>query len=1159
MDKNILKKFAIESRQDLMDKIRNKIRTFYIDEDFNSEQKGDIYILSNEKHSLNLTNEEFKKRELLIKRVRELSLEQVIEEAAYTWFNRVIAIRYMEINDMLPLTKDNQSLGIRVLSSRDNTPDPEILKFTNLINPDLDIDFKKEKFAELKDENEKFKYVLLLVCKKLGKVIPQVFDGVTDYIDILIPDNLLNDTGIVTKIVNEVPEKNYNQVEIIGWLYQYYNQAEKDRVIMAKKAYKKNEIAYATQLFTSDWIVKYMVDNSLGRYYEETNSNSIASELEFYINENEKNCENNSNLSPADIKFFDPCCGSGHILVYAFELLYKMYSKNGYNKNDIPKLILKNNLYGLDIDDRAGQLSILSILLKAREYDKNIFNKLNSEEINIMSIKESKDTYCNLRNEITDTEQFDYLINIFKNAKEIGSIIKIDSDYNYLKMEEEIENNLTIFGIEMKENILPLIKQFRILSNKYDIVVTNPPYMNSSNMPVNLKGYIQKHYSDVKNDLFSVFIAKVIELSKENGRIGLLTPYVWMFISSYEKLRTLLLNNVNITSMIQLEYNAFEGACVPVCSFCLKNTKKQEKGVYIRLSDFKGVDNQAPKALEAIRSNNCYYKYSVDQKDYFKIPGTPIAYWISKNMLNAFVVGKQMNKFGTPRTGIMTGDNNRFLRLWWEVENEKSALYCNTSDEAINSKKKWFPYNKGGDYRRWYGNNDYLINWYDSGEEVFGQAKAEKRNSQDYPNEYKFKQAISWSLITSSVPAFRKKEHNLSDIAGPSFFCDKEYFNYLLGFCNSKIATNILNMLNPTINFQGGNIAQLPIIIGNKDKVETIVDENIAISKNEWDSFETSWDFKHHPLIPLEMSNKNKLDIESIYENWKEVSEKNFEKLKENEEKLNEILINVYELGEELTSDIDEKNITIRKADREREIKSLISYSVGCMFGRYSLDEDGLIYAGGIFDTEKYTTYKVDNDNIIPITDEAYFGDDIVERFKDFIRTVYGKETFNKNMDFIAESLSKKGTETSEERIRRYFLNEFFVDHCNNYSVTGSGKRPIYWLLDSGKKNGFKALIYMHRYNENLIPKARLDYLHRVQTTYEKLLSDVNYRLTTELSMTDKKEAKNRQTDLMAKLQEIKEYDEKIAHIANQRISIDLDDGVKTNYEKFKDILAKIK
>lgn len=1144
MDKNILKKFAIESRQDLMDKIRNKIRTFYIDEDFNSEQKGDIYILSNEKHSLNLTNEEFKKRELLIKRVRELSLEQVIEEAAYTWFNRVIAIRYMEINDMLPLTKDNQSLGIRVLSSKDNTPDPEILKFTNLVNPELDIDFKKEKYVELKDDSEKFKYVLLLVCRKLGRVIPQVFDGVTDYIDILIPDNLLNDTGFITKVINEVPEANYNKVEIIGWLYQYYNQVEKDRVISAKKAYKKNEIAYATQLFTPDWIVKYMIENSLGKYWiEHSDNDTLIDNWKYFIKDNI--IKNKEKLNPTEITFIDPCCGSGHILVYAFEVLYQIYLSAGYNKNDIPELILKNNLYGLDIDDRAGQLSILSVLLKAREYDRNIFNKDIVRNLNILSIQESNSLSETIIDNISNDNEKDnakYLIDNFKNAKEIGSLLVLDKR-NYAKLKEIINNDETIFSIELKEKLNPLIKIANILDKKYDIVVTNPPYMNNSVMSVNLKNYILKNYKNVKSDAFSSFIIRNTIFSKDESYLGFMTPYVWMFISSYEDLRNYILENLNIDSLIQFEYSALEEATVPICSFVLSKSNIS-KGIYFRLSDYTGGMSVQEKKYKEFNALKKYYV--VDKMKFNNIPGKVLGYWISDNFTKVFI-NKMIGEYLDVKQGTSTGDNNLFLKLWSEVDYNNIEF----SNDNINKsfEKRWYPATKGGDYRKWYGNNEYVVDWQFDGKRIRGCKGSAIRNPQ-----INFKSGLTWTGISSKALGIRYCPSGFVYlISGKGITGNDEWLKYTLGFCCSKVANEILKITSPTLSFEVGYIASLPLKVSNDDKqeIDELVSENIQLAKDDWDSFETSWNFTKHPLLkPMSKVST----IRDSIANWNTYTYQQRSLLKHNEEELNKIFIDIYGLNDELTPEVDDEDITIRKEDKVRDIKSFISYSIGCMFGRYSLDEDGLIYAGGTFDENNYKVFKADNDNIIPITDEAYFSDDIVERFKIFIKTVYGDNTFNENMDFIAEALGKKGTETSEETIRRYFVNDFFNDHVKMYQ-----KRPIYWLLDSGKKNGFKALIYMHRYNENLIPKARLDYLHRVQTTYEKLLSDVNYKLTTDLSMTDKKDAKNKQTDLMAKLQEIKEYDEKIAHIANQRISIDLDDGVKVNYEKFKDILAKIK
>ena len=1252
MDKAILKKFAIESRQDLMEKIKNKVNTFYVNEEFKNEQKGELYILSNEKHSLSLTQEEYKKRELLIKRIKELSLEQVIEEAAYTWFNRIIAIRYMEINDMLPLTRDNQSLGIRVLSSKDNTPDPEILKFTNLMNPDLDIDLKKEKYAELKDDNEKFKYVLLLVCKKLGRVIPQVFDGVTDYIDILIPDNLLNDTGFVAKVINEVPENNFKQVEIIGWLYQYYISEKKDEVFADLKKnikIKKENIPSATQIFTPDWIVKYMVENTLGRYM----SKEFRKKLKYYV-KNRNELEPNKDIR--DIKFLDPCCGSGHILVYAFEVFYYIYLEKGFNKKDIPEMILSNNIYGLDIDDRAGQLAILTILLKAREIDKNIFNKNVIKDMNILSIQESNQLSSNIIENINyeNKENATYLIEKFKDAKEIGSLLILE-EKDYTELKKEINNNKTIFGIEL-QRLLPMIKCAEILSDKYDVVVTNPPYMGNRGMDIKLANYVRDNYYDYKTDMFSAFIKQVYQLTKNSGYYAMITQPTFLFISSFEQVRDDLINKNSIISLLHMGRGIF-GIDFGSASFVIKKEVNSDYcGSYFRLNkrtfqyiDVKDIENMYLSAKDNINykfdfdnykntknvdeiveveetnikmdteeSGLLQVKFETEQSNFNKIPGKPFAYWASKEILRVFSEGTELGKIIPIRQGLATADNNRFLRLWYEVNVIDEKLSSSSADEAKSSNLKWFPYNKGGAFRKWYGNNDYVVNWENDGFEIKNfKDENGKLRSRPQNLEYYFRKSISWSLISSGSIAFRFKPYgHIFDIAGMSCFPDEDMFLYILGLNNTKIINNIMKFIAPTLNYQVGDISKIPIINNTdyKDSIEKLVESNIEISKEDWDSFETSWDFKKHSLLEfvdsmpgLHDSNvevppthlkivKNNYGeecfiadelpmnarISDSFRKWEEYTEKQFNTLKKNEEELNKIFIDIYGLQDELTPEEEDKDVTIRKADQVREIKSLISYAVGCMFGRYSLDKEGLIYAGGDFDEiykkhkgndggwagaslANYTvlndngkeidlSFEVDNDNVIPITDEAYFGDDIVERFKKFISVVYGKETLNENLDFIAETLGKKGTETSEETIRRYFVNDFFNDHVKIYQ-----KKPIYWLFDSGKKNGFKALIYMHRYNENLVPKIRLDYLHRMQTTYEKLLSDINYKLTTELSMTDKKEAQKRQADLNAKLQEIKEYDEKIAHIANQRISIDLDDGVKVNYEKFKDILAKIK
>lgn len=1170
MDKGILKKFAIEARQDLMKMVENQLTMYYVNEEFEKTQTGDFIYLKNSKHSLPpIQMETFKKREALIKRIYDLEIDndfekgkkQVIEEVAYTWFNRIIAIRYMEINDMLPLTKDNQSLGIRVLSSQDNTSNPEIMKKNNLTNSDLDLDINIDEYYKIEKDKDKFNYILKKLCKKLGKIIPQVFDGNTDYIDILIPNNLLQEGGFVNKLLKDVPEENFKDgVEIIGWLYQYYNQAEKDRVISAKKAYKKNEIAYATQLFTPDWIVKYMVENSLGKYWIEHNGEDevLINNWKYFIKDNLE--YNNEKLEPRDIKFIDPCCGSGHILVYAFEILYQLYERAGYSKNDIPELILKNNLYGLDIDDRAGQLSILSVILKAREYDKNIFNKGIIQDLNIMSIQETniiKDMNLDFIKSSEEREQAEYLLNTFENAKEIGSLL-IVKDNDYTNLGNTIINDNSMYSLEAKSKLLPIIKIANILSKKYDIVVTNPPYMNNSVMSSKLKKYIQSNYKEVKSDMFSVFIIKNSKLGSKESYLGFMTPYVWMFISSYEKLREYIIDNLNISSLIQLEYSALEEATVPICTFTLKKTNSQKKGIYFRLVDYKGgMKIQEQKYLEEKEKKNYYIK---DVSEFNRIPGSPIVYWLSENMFNAFKVGKPLCELGDTRQGMATSDVNRFTRFWYEVDNNLIGYNYKSLEDTKSGEHKWFPYIKGGKFRKWSGNYDTLVNWQFDGKEVKDYAaKLYKSYTRTIKNiSYYLRECISWGMITSSDISVRYYNSGyIFDIAGCCLFAEHRKLLYLLAFLNTKIARELTKAINPTINMNVGDIANLPIIYDEKyaERIEKIINENIDISKEDWDSFETSWDFVSHPLIEYKSGSGYDKNIENwnyrindAYETWKSNCEEKFKLLKQNEEELNRIFIDIYGLQDELTTEEEDKDVTVRKADRTRDIKSFISYAVGCMFGRYSLDEDGLIYAGGEFDKSKYKTYEVDEDNIIPITDEAYLKDDIVEKFKNFVEIVYGKETLEENLDYIADSLGRKNGESSEQTIRRYFLNDFYKDHIQIYK-----KKPIYWLFVSGKKNGFKALIYMHRYNENIVGKIRKDYLYKMQRIYETRLEEIKKILNNpeDSSTYELRKLEKEQHNLTDKLVEIKEYNEKLISIGDTKIKIDLDDGVSVNYSKF--------
>ncbi len=1149
MDKTVLKNFAIESRKDLMEKIDRKIKLFYVGEEFKKENKGDVIVLSNDKHTLTLTKEENSNRDRLLKRIIELGYERVVEEAAYTWFNRLVAIRYMEIHDYLPLTSDNQSIGVKVLSSDNNSANPDIMKFTILSNPNLDINFNKEKYAELTTTDEKFKYVLLLICRKLGKVIPQVFDGITDYIELLIPDNMLGENGFIYKLINNISVSNFYEVEIIGWLYQYYNQTEKDKAMAKKGVYSKEEIPYVTQLFTPDWIVKYMIDNTLGKYY--LNSDSKNEQLKYLIND--KNTTFN-NVDIKTIKFIDPCSGSGHILIYAFDIFYKIYIECGYNKNDIAENILKNNLYGLDIDDRAGQLSILSVILKAREYDKNIFNKEIIKNINICSIQESSNINLSFfdDNKIQDSN-VKYLVEIFKKAKEIGSLLKVDyKDYSMINT--VFGDN--IIGLSLIEQITPLIKQAEILSNKYDIVVTNPPYLPNSKMSDVLKKYLAIHYNNSKLDLCTAFMET--GLLKNNGYLGMINMHSWMFLPSFENLRREIINNKYICSLLHLGPHAFEeisGEVVQNAAFIIKNSvPSNELSIYIRLIDYTNYKDKEEQFISSLSSKNNWYIKNT--KDFNDIPGLNLSYWLSKHELN-LLSGEKVSDYGSAKQGIATGDNDRFLREWYEVNFEKTSI----NKDEMPTNYKWIPYNKGGTPIKWYGNYDYVVNWENDGFEIKNfYSKDGKLRSRPQNLDYIFRESITWSLTSSNSFNVRlRNAGSISDINGMSLFLNNtNYENYFLGLLNSKQSERFLNSINPTMANQSGDVMKIPVIIGeDRVLIEQLVKDNIDIAKNNWDLYEESWDFKTHPFL-----NYSQDSIESSFKLYKSESDNNFAQLKKNEELLNDIFIRMYGLNKIIDSHLDDSEITYKKANLKKDIKSLISYAVGCIFGRYSLDDKGLIFAGEKFDISKYKKFIPDEDNIIPIADSesVYYNDDIIGKFKEFIKVAFGTETLNDNLNFIADNLGKKGTESSEDTIRRYFVNDFYNEHVKIYQ-----KRPIYWLFDSGKKNGFKCLMYLHRYDEQIVSKIRTKYLHNTLSIYQRTVEEIDYKLNNEaLSTTDKRELQNKKADLNGKITECNEYEEMVGNVANKMIKLDLDDGVINNYAKFvddngKSILAKIK
>ena len=953
-------------------------------------------------------------------------------------------------------------------------------------------------------------------------------------------------------------------------MYQYYISEKKDEVFDGLKNSKKitkENLPAATQLFTPRWIVEYMVENTLGRAWLEAHPNSeLQSKWQYYIESTYQNPEVKEKLDllidksikPEELTFFDPAMGSGHILVYAFDIFFEIYKHLGYMEREIPKLILENNLYGLDIDDRAGQLAYFALMMKGRSRSASFFKQKIDPKIHAIqeSFGISKDAMnffadpkaTKLENSI-HVDQVKYLIDIFADGKVLGSLLEVDNiDYDSIENRiYEIENGigLDLEGIQHRDEImmlLPLVHQARVMSRKYDIVTTNPPYMGNSKLNEKLKSFFFQNYVDVKSDFFSVFIERNYSYTKQNGHLGFMSPFVWMFISSYEKLRENMINQKSITSLVQLEYSGFEEATVPICTFTLRNCKTGETGEYIKLSDFRGAENQPTKTLEAVKNPNVNYRFSTTTQKFALIPGAPIAYWISDNYYKCFERGIRFKTVGDTRQGMATSDVNRFTRLWFEVNINSIGFNYIDLKETENGNHKWFPYIKGGTYRKWYGNSDYVVNWHCNGYEVKAYAaKLYKSFSRTIKNisEY-LKPCISWGMITSSDISVRYYPKGyIFDIAGCCCFSDDDIRLYLLGLMNTKITNSFTKVLNPTLNLNVGDIANLPLIIDeeNKGLISGLVEKAIEISKEDWDSFETSWDFKIHPLLTRKFKS-----IKDSYEYYNKMTIENYNLLKAYESQINSIFNDIYQFSEEMNPDVDDNHITIRKAEIKRDIRNLISYSVGCMLGRYGIDNEGLVYAGGEWDHSKYSSYLPSRNNLIIITEEKYFDDDIVERFIQFIKVVYGDKTLEENLDFIASALGNAG-DTSREVIRNYFVKDFYKDHAKTYK----GK-PVYWLLDSGKQNGFKALFYLHRYKKDDLAMIRTEYLHELQKRYEShlglLKKDSNPSART----------KKQIVDLEKKLDEIIAYDKVVAYLSHQQIELDLDDGVDINYEKFQGV-----
>ena len=1208
MNKTAIKNFAIWARNKLIADVSYDARLIGITEDgiakplpqsFGGTQFFDIGTAE----PYSISGEAVRQRDKLIEVIQQkekdtdykTAYQYVIEEVAYTWFNRLIAIRFMEVNDYLPS-------HIRVLSSESGKLEPDLV--TTPFDAELPFTAEEEaQIFQLKQDNkldEVFRILFLKQCNALNEILPALFEKTKNYTELLLSLSVIDQDGVVYHLIHDIPENDFNierggQVEIIGWLYQYYNTEPKAAAFAKNGKITKEEIPAVTQLFTPDWIVRYMVENSLGRLWVEGHPDcGLKENWKYYLEEAQQEPEVQAKLAeirkeyaalnPEDIKLIDPCMGSGHILVYAFDVLMQIYESAGYSQRDAAKSILEHNIYGLDIDDRAYQLAYFAVMMKARQYNRRIFNGENT--CHVYAIQESNSiNRAHLKYfgaGMDDIEknaakmQLEGLLDTLTDAKEYGSILNVES-YNWDLLRRFVAAEDTAGQISMDsvgvedtaEQLNRLIDIGETMARKYWVICTNPPYAGTSNLSANVNNFVKKNYPDSKADLFAVFIERCRQMTVNNGFQAMITQHAWMFLSSFEKLREkmMLTETVNMAHLGARAFEEIGGEVVQTTAFVrCANHVEGYKGTYCRLIE---PTSQQGKADMFISGQN---QYRVGQISFSKIPGVPVAYWISPEVLKLFDE-RTVGSIADAKSGMTTTDNTRFLRLWEEVNCQKIGFGYGNIADTQDMKYKWFPFCKGGDFRRWAGNESFVVNWFNNGEEI--RVAAEGATGGRLVNiDCALRECLVWTKISSANISLRMKKQGIffSD-AAPGVFANRETLYYLLALLNTKYANEIIKLINPTLNFVPGAVSSVPVKKDekNKGKIIEIAEGNVQLSEQDWDAFETSWDFKKHPLL------QNVSTISEAFNQWQAECDDRFNQLKTNEEELNRIFIDIYGLQDELTPEVEDKDVTVRKADLQRDIKSLLSYAVGCMFGRYSTYKDGLLFAGEPYSLQAFVDkmnerpgtisaeelerayrnegivvdemFFPDADNVIPITDEEYLDDDIVSRLCAWLKAVYGADTLEVNLDYIAKALGNKGS-TSREIIRNYFLNDFFKDHCQTYSVTGSGKRPIYWLFDSGKQNGFKALVYLHRYTPDTIGNLRIDYLHKMQRVYESEINRMQDMMDHSGNAREVAAASKRKDKLAKQLKECREYDEKISHLALSRIELDLDDGVKVNYRK---------
>lgn len=1218
MNKSKLKSYAPQARKDFIAMVTGRAAQLGLSESAGKLQiedclvQGEVAVIGGQAFPARIAQQRAK----LIERLRREGFAHTMDAVAYTWFNRFAALRYLELHNYL-------GHGQRVLSSVTAGGLPDVLTHAlELVESGELPGITSPEVASLKlasKDGELYKRLLVAQCNALSSAMPFLFEKIDDETELLLPDNLLRTDSVINKLVESIDEADWDQVEIIGWLYQFYISEKKDEVI--GKVVKSEDIPAATQLFTPNWIVKYLVQNSVGRLWLQANpASTLANQWAYYIQPAEQTPEVQAQLDaliqtriaeplpasltdeglgegvlhPESITVLDPACGSGHILVEAYDVLKAIYLERGHRERDIPRKILQNNLFGLDIDDRAAQLAGFALLMKARADDRRLFNE--PIQLNIHALQESHsldiatlaDAVLNAAIQIEGGEaipsgqlfggaelatqhssgltasDLQQLLKFFDQAKTFGSLLTVPTDLA-AKLPKLADLLATVIakGDALAQSYATQIQQdylqpAQMLAKQYDAVVANPPYMGGKYLTPILKDYLKKNYNGFEKDLFSAFMIRDLGMTKPSGQLGFMSPFVWMFISSYEELRQHFIDHATITSLVQLEYSGFDGATVPICTFTLaKSHLAGFTGSYIRLSDFRGADQQGPKTLEAIQNPKCGWFYTAKPDNFKKIPGSPLAYWASSAVIKAFEAGVSLDDVVDARIALATGDNAEFIRHWHEIDISKVGFGVKSNAESISTGKKWFPCNKGGDFRKWYGNNDTLLNWENDGFEVKSLKDEEtgRIRSHNYNGDFGFKESITWSALSSSKLGVRYSPPGFMFVTpGSSAFIksNKTEASVVQALLCTNAAEYFLRLVSATMNIEVGNILKIPFVdVGAS--VTPIANSAIEIAKNDWDSFETSWDFKHFPITE---PSSPKAGISESWDAWLLCCSSRINLMKQIEEKNNKIFNLAYGLQDELSSEVSEDQITLARADREKDMQRLISYAIGCMMGRYSLDEPGLIYAhaGNVgFDATRYVKFPADADGIVPLTDLPWFPDDAARRITEFLVAVWGEETRDENLAWLAESLGQKADETPEETIRRYLSASFFKDHCQTYK-----KRPIYWLFSSGKHKAFEALVYLHRYNESTLARLRAEYvvpLTGKMSERIRLLEDD----ATKASSTARKKIDKDIDKLRKKLEELRQYDEKLRHFADQRITLDLDDGVKVNYGKFGDLLDGVK